>query len=63
MVQDSQYPFREGESVRITLDPYHKMMIVRSVQEPQIEVSPNYFVIKGSKIEMLKSRSWHEDLY
>lgn len=54
MVQDSQYPFKEAEKVRIIIDPYHRMMIVRSVDEPQIKVSPDGFLIKGKKITVEK---------
>jgi hypothetical protein len=54
MVQDSQYPFKEGEKVRIVIDPYRKMMIISSAEEPQIKVSPDGFVIRGKKIEIAK---------
>jgi len=50
MVQDSHYPFKEGEKVKITIDPYRKMMIITSVEEPQIKVSPEGIHIKGKKI-------------
>ena len=50
MVQDSHYPFKEGEKVKITVDPYRKMMIIMSVEEPQIKVSPDGIHIKGKKI-------------
>ena len=54
IVQDSQYPFKEGEKIRIVIDPYRKMMTVSSTEEPQIEVSPDGFVIRGKKIEIVK---------
>lgn len=54
MVQDSQYPFKEGEKIRIVIDPYRKMMIVSPAEEPQIKVSPDGFVIKGKRIEIVK---------
>jgi len=54
MVADSQYPFKAGERVRITIDPYRKMMIIRSVEEPMIEVSPKGLYIKGKKIEVVE---------
>ena len=54
MVQDSQYPFKEGEKIRIVIDPYRKMMIVSSTEEPQIKVSPDGFVIRGKKIEIAR---------
>jgi hypothetical protein len=50
MVQDSHYPFKGGERVKITIDPYRKMMIITSVEEPQIKVSPDGIHIKGKKI-------------
>ena len=54
MVQDSQYPFREGEKVRITIDPYREVMIISSAEKPQIKVSPDGFVIRGKRIEVVK---------
>lgn len=54
MVQDSQYPFREGEKVRIIIDSYRKMMIIRAAEEPQIQVSPDGFVIKGKRIRVVE---------
>ena len=50
MARDSQYPFKEGEKARIIIDPYRKMMIVRSIEEPQIKVSPDGIHIKGKRI-------------
>lgn len=50
MVQDSHYPFKEGEKVKIIIDQYRKMMIIRSVEETQIKVSPDGIHIKGKKI-------------
>jgi hypothetical protein len=38
MVQDSQYPFKEGETVRITIDPYRKVMMISSLEELEIKV-------------------------
>lgn len=54
MVRDSQYPFKADERVRITIDPYHKMMIIRSIEEPYIEVSPKGITIKGKRIEVVE---------
>lgn len=54
MVQDSHYPFREGEKVKIIIDTYRKMMIIRSVEEPQIKVSPDGFLIKGKRIKVVE---------
>jgi hypothetical protein len=54
MVRDSQYPFKADERVRITIDPYHKMMIIRSAEEPMIEVSPKGLYIKGKTIEVVE---------
>lgn len=50
MVQDSHYPFEEGEKVKIIIDSYRKMMIIRSVEEPRIKVSPDGIYLKGKKI-------------
>jgi len=52
MVADSQYPFKAGERVRITVDPYRRMIIIRSTEEPYIEVSREGIYIKGKKIEV-----------
>jgi hypothetical protein len=54
MVRDSQYLFKADEKVRITVDPYHKMMIIRSVGEPTIEISPKGIFVKGKKIEVIE---------
>jgi len=54
MVADSQYLFMANERIRITIDPYHKMMIIRSAEEPTIEVSPRGIYIKGKKIEIVE---------
>ncbi|MEM3827956.1 MAG: hypothetical protein QXP36_01895 [Conexivisphaerales archaeon] len=54
IVSDSQYPFKAGERIRITIDPYRKMMIIRSIREPQVKVSPNGIFIKGKRIEVIE---------
>lgn len=54
MARDSQYPFKEGERVRLTVDPYRRMMIVSSVEGPCIEVSREGIFVKGKKIEVVK---------
>jgi hypothetical protein len=54
MVRDSQYPFRADERVRITIDPYRKMMIITSMEQPIIEISPKGISIKGKKIEVVE---------
>jgi len=54
MVADSQYPFKAGERVRIVIDPYRKMMIIRSVEEPMIKISPKGIYIKGKGIEAVE---------
>jgi len=54
MVQDSNYPFKAGDTVKITIDPYRKMMIIASVEEPRIEVSRDGFVIRGKKIKIVE---------
>lgn len=51
MVQDSQYPFKEGEKIRITIDTSHKRMIIESImQEPQVKVSRDGIHVKGKRI-------------
>jgi hypothetical protein len=53
MVQDSQYPFEEGEKIRITIDTGHKRMIIESImQQPQVKVSPGGIHLKGKRIEV-----------
>lgn len=54
MVQDSQYPFKEGERIRIVIDPYRKMMIISPTEEPQIKVSPDGLLVKGKRIKVVK---------
>jgi hypothetical protein len=54
MVQDSQYPFQGGEKVRIIIDPYRKLIMIISVDAPRIEVSPDGFLIRGKKVELVK---------
>jgi hypothetical protein len=54
MVQDSNYPFKARDTVKITVDPYRKMMIITSVEEPRIEVSRDGFVIRGKKIKIVE---------
>lgn len=36
--------------MRITVDPYRKMIIIRSTEKPYIEVSREGIYIKGKKI-------------
>jgi hypothetical protein len=51
MVQDSQYPFKEGEKIRITIDTGHKRMIIESImQEPQVKVSRDGTHVKRKRI-------------
>ncbi len=53
MVQDSQYPFKEGEKIRITIDTGHKRMIIEStMQETQVKVSQGGTHVKGKRIEV-----------
>lgn len=54
IVTDSQYPFKEGDRVRITVDPYRKMIIITSIEEPVIKVTPEGIHIKGKRIEVVK---------
>ena len=49
----TQYPFREGERVKITVDPYRKIMIVSSVEEPYIKVSRKGIFVK-KRIEVVE---------
>jgi hypothetical protein len=52
VVHDSQYSLKEAEKVRIIIDPYRKMMMVRSGEEPQIKASADGFLIKGKRIRV-----------
>ena len=54
MVADSQYPFKAGERVRITVDPYRRMIIIRSTEEPHIKVSREGIIIKGKKVVVVE---------
>lgn len=54
IVGDSQYPFKSGERVRITVDPYRKMMIITSIEEPYIKVSREGITIKGKKVVVVE---------
>ena len=54
MVQDSQYPFQDGEEVRIMIDPYRKLIMVISVDTPRIEVLSDGFIIRGKKVKLVK---------
>ncbi|MEM2429218.1 MAG: hypothetical protein QW779_01605 [Nitrososphaerales archaeon] len=54
IVSDSQYPFKAGERIRITIDPYRKLMIIRSIREPPIKVSSDGIFIKGKRIEVVE---------
>jgi hypothetical protein len=60
MVRDSQYPFRANERVRITIDPYRKMMIITSVQEAPIKVSREGILVGGKSNLFAKVREWAE---
>jgi len=39
LVQDSQYPFKNGDTVKITVDPKHQALIITPVKEKQIKIS------------------------
>lgn len=54
VVSDSQYPFRAGDRVRITVDPYHKIMIIASIGEPYLRISRESIYIKGKRIEVVE---------
>jgi hypothetical protein len=54
MVSDSQYPFKAGERIRITIDPYHKMMIIRSATEPSIKIFSDHLIVEGRKVQILE---------
>jgi hypothetical protein len=43
---DSQYPFKAGERVRITIDPYHRLLIIRPIDGPEIEISHEGISVK-----------------
>lgn len=50
MVRDSQYPFEEGEKVRVTIDPYRKLMIIWSVEKSYVKVSNEGIIVGGKRI-------------
>lgn len=50
MVQDSQYIFRSGDKVRITVDPYHNLMIITPANETRVEVSSEGIYLAKKKI-------------
>jgi hypothetical protein len=54
IVNDSQYPFKKGELVRIMVDPYRRIMIITSVGEPYVRVSREGIYIKGKRIEVVE---------
>jgi len=49
IVRDSQYPFKSDRRVRITVDPYRKIIIVSSL-ENNIKVSREGIFIKNIKV-------------
>jgi hypothetical protein len=57
MVQDSHYPFKDGEKVRIIIDPYRKLMIIRSLEKPEIRVSVEGIYMSDTKITVRSSNS------
>jgi len=57
MVQDSHYPFKDGEKVRIVIDPYRKLMIIRSLENPEIRVSVEGIYMSDMKITVRSSNS------
>jgi len=54
IVGDSQYPFKSRKRVRITVDPYRKMMIITSSEESYVRVSRDGIYIKGKYIEVVE---------
>jgi hypothetical protein len=62
MVQDSHYPFKVGEKVRITVDPYRKLMIMRSLEKPEIRVSIEGIYMSDTKIMARSSNSQNPNL-
>jgi len=46
VVRDSQYPFRDGGNVKITVDPTHRVMIIAPSEGVLIETSPEGIFIK-----------------
>jgi hypothetical protein len=57
MVQDSHYPFKDGDKVRITIDPYRKLMIIRSLEKPRVRVSVEGIYVSDTKITVSSSSS------
>ena len=46
VVRDSQYPFKNGGEVKITVDPIHRVMIIAPTENVSIDVSPEGVFIK-----------------
>lgn len=55
MVRDSQYPFRANERVKITIDPYRKIMIVASAEKSYVKVSREGILVKNKKRGLMKN--------
>lgn len=57
-VSDSQHPFKSDERVRITVDPYHKMMTIASIEEPYIKVSCEGMTVKREEDDSRRKIFW-----
>jgi hypothetical protein len=54
MVQDSQYPFKAGERVKIVIDTHQNVLMIKSAVETKVKVSPNGIHVRGKKITVEK---------
>jgi hypothetical protein len=54
MVQDSQYPFKAGDRVKIVIDTHQNILMIKSAVETKVKVSPNGMHVRGKKITVEK---------
>jgi hypothetical protein len=54
MVQDSQYPFKAGDKVKIIVDTQQNILTVKPAVETKVKVSPDGVHVKGKKIVVEK---------
>jgi len=54
MVQDSQYPFKAGDMVKIVIDTHRNVLMIRPAPETKVKVSPDGTHVRGKKIVVEK---------
>jgi hypothetical protein len=54
MVQDSQYPFKAGDRVKMVIDTHQNILVIKSAVEMKVKVSPNGMHVRGKKITVEK---------